>query len=87
MMVFVKVHCESCGGTWEVYPKMRKADFARECPHCGKRIRQETWQGLILPAVDAVKAVNLELMKDHVNAHTGRFRVDFMDDSLFANAE
>lgn len=83
--MFMTIRCEACGGTWEVYPKLRELDPARVCPHCDKRIDRLTWQKYILPAFDAARAANLELMRDHSEYHTPIFQVDFVADSLFAN--
>lgn len=85
-MVIIRVRCDSCGGTWEAYSKLREFDQVRECPHCGKRIDRLTWQQNILPAFDAVRAANMELMNDHIKYHAPVFQVDFIADSLFANA-
>lgn len=85
-MVYMKVHCDSCGGTWEVYARSRGLDPARVCPHCGRRIDAGTWKNRVLPAFDAVKAATVELAHDSADKHLPMFQVDFIADSLFACA-
>ena len=49
-MLYMRVHCDYCGGTFEIYPKLREYDKARQCPHCDSRIDGTTWREKILPA-------------------------------------
>lgn len=83
-MAFMKIHCENCGGSWEVYFRAFHDPKARECPHCFERIEQQTWERQIVPAFGAFSDANLELARDEADHHP-RFTVDFVDDSLYAN--
>lgn len=86
-MVYLRIHCYSCGGEWSVYSKLREYDAARTCPHCESRIDGDTWRQKVLPAFSAANAANVALMDDHVNYHTAPFEVDFIADSVFERAK
>ena len=83
-MAFMVIHCESCGGSWEVYSR---DDFnhwhARTCPHCGKSIDPATWEKFVVPALGAVVDANLELANDHTGYHGPLFGFDVIGDTLF----
>lgn len=84
-MAYLSIHCESCGGSWEIYDR---DDFnfwkARTCPHCGKGIDPQTWERFVLPAMGAVADANLELVNDHNGYHGPLFTFDVMGDVLFS---
>ena len=80
-MGYLRIFCDSCGGTWEVYRRDR--ENGRACPHCGAKISAQTWQENILPALDRVNAATATLHRDHVN-HLPLFTFDVIDDSLHA---
>lgn len=86
-MPYLKIHCDYCGGTWDVYHKQREYDAARQCPHCDARIDGATWRGKILPAYNSMRAANMALLDDHVQNHCPRFEVDFVNDGTFQNAD
>ena len=82
-MAYMRIHCESCGGTWEVYGRDNwKSDQARTCPHCYSEIDKQTWDKQILPAFGAVRDGNAELIKDHTGYRRPLFTVDFMGDRV-----
>lgn len=81
-MAFLKIHCGYCGGTWDVYHRVRKFDTAGRCPHCDSRIDGATW-AKILTAYDAMRAANLDLVDDHNMRHLPQFEVDYINDSKF----
>lgn len=84
-MPFLRIHCDYCGGMWDVYRKMRWIDTAARCPHCDARIDGTTW-AKILQAYDNMQAVNKELLDDHVTRHLPKFEVDYINDGTFKNA-
>lgn len=86
-MVYMKLHCGACGGTWEVYRRQRDTAAARACPHCDYTIDKDTWKEKILPAFQAVCDANLALASDHTEKHTAEFQIDFMADGKFQNAD
>ena len=45
-MAYLKIYCDYCGQTWEVYRRSMNDEHSRECPHCGSRIDDQTWYGL-----------------------------------------
>ena len=85
-MGILRIHCDSCGGQWEVYGS---GDFharaARTCPHCGQRIDGQTWEKQILPAFGGMMDANRELLKDHSGYHAPLFTVDYVADHYFPN--
>ena len=85
-MAYLRIHCGYCGGTWDVYHSQKDIDPARTCPHCDQKIDRSTWQGNILPAYNAMRTANLELLNNHVQQHATRFAVDFVADGEFQNA-
>lgn len=86
-MVFMRIHCGSCGGQWEVYSRQRDTTAARICPHCDHKIDGDTWAGKILPAFQAVGAANTALAYDHMDKHTAEYEIDFIADGHFRNAD
>ena len=86
-MLYMRVYCDYCSGTFEVYPKLREYDKARQCPHCDSRIDGTTWREKILPAFNEVCEANLALARDHVDHHTALFEIAFIADGKFANAK
>lgn len=85
-MVFMRIHCGACGGTWEVYRKQRDIAASRACPHCAHSIDGDTWTKKILPAFQAVGAANMALASDHPEKHTAEFEIDYIADGQFQNA-
>lgn len=79
MTFYMKIHCDYCGGTWEVYDNI--GDYtttaARTCPHCGTKVDRQTWLRQIIPAFCAVGDANRELIKDHLD-HRPLFSVDII---------
>ena len=49
-MAYIKIHCDYCGGTWDVYKRDIKNDRARQCPHCFQEIDRQSWARDVLPA-------------------------------------
>lgn len=86
-MGYLKIHCDYCGGTWEVYQRDNwNNDKARQCPHCFKSIDRQTWARQIVPAFAALNDANMELVKDSAGYCVPLFSVDYVADTLFANA-
>ena len=85
-MAYLRIHCDVCGGTWEVYNRDDwKDDKARQCPHCFSKIDKGVWESEILPAFGAVQDANAELFKVHTGAHTPLFTFDVIADHIYAN--
>lgn len=83
-MAFIRVHCDYCGGQFEIYKHNLKGEFARECPHCFQRIDRQTWEREVLPAFAAVEDANAELYKDHCDRKP-LFSFDVIANHIFAN--
>lgn len=84
-MAFLRIHCDVCGGTWEVYDRDRKNDKARQCPHCFSEIDAQTWARQIVPAFCAVSDANRELYKDSTGYHTPLFTFDVIADHIYTD--
>lgn len=85
-MAYLRIHCDVCGGTWEVYHRDNwNDDKARQCPHCFSKIDRQTWQKEVLPAFGAVNDANAELFKEHTGRHVPLFTFDVIADHLYAN--
>lgn len=85
-MAYMRIHCEYCGGTWEIYHRDDfNADKARQCPHCFSKIDAQTWANQVLPAFGLVHDANAELYKDHKGHCTPLFSFDVIADHLFVN--
>jgi len=85
-MAYLKIHCDVCGGTWEIYHRDNwKDDKARQCPHCMSAIDRQTWHRFVLPALGAVKDANEELYKIHAGYHAPLFSFDVVADHLYQN--
>ena len=87
-MAYLRIHCENCGGTWEIYHRDDwKTDKAMQCPHCFAKIERSTWTHDILPAFSAVQEANAELFKDHTGYHDPLFTFDVIADHLYQNRQ
>lgn len=82
-MAYMRVYCDVCGGTWEVYQRQAREDSARQCPHCYAKINRNIWRKRVLPAFDAVQTINIELYEDHASNHRPLFTVDIVADHLY----
>ena len=85
-MAYIRIHCEVCGGTWEIYHRDDwNDDKARHCPHCFSEIDPQTWKRQVLPAFGAVHDANAELLKDSTGQHRPLFSFDVIADHLYQN--
>lgn len=85
-MAYLKIHCETCGDTWEVYHRDRDAnDKARQCPHCNAKIDWHVWRNEVVPALEAVHNANAALSQDHAAHHRQLFTFDVVADHLYRN--
>lgn len=82
-MGMLRIHCDQCGGVWEVYgARDYTNDQNRICPHCGHKVEKQTWHGQVLTAFGAMMDANRELMKIRAD-HGPLFTVDYVEDSVF----
>ena len=80
-MAYMKIHCDSCGETWEIYGRDNwKAETARQCPHCFQKIDRTIWEKNIILAFSAARDANAELHKAHTGEDKPLFSVDFIAD-------
>ena len=85
-MAFMRIHCDVCGGTWEIYHRDDwHDDKARQCPHCFSKIDRQVWEKEVLPAFGAVQDANTELHREHTGYHKPLFAIDFIADHLYQN--
>ena len=81
-MAFIRIHCDNCGGSWEIYHRDNwNKDEARQCPHCYEEIDRQIWKKEIIPAFAAVEDANGELYKDSTGCRRPLFTVDFIADT------
>lgn len=78
-MGFLRIHCKSCGGYWDIYegddfnnPKYKK------CPHCDNGIDGQDYYNTVLPAFGAMLDANKELYKTATGYNSALFTVDFI---------
>lgn len=83
-MGYLRIYCDYCGGTWEIYKQNTGAPC---CPHCLKRINENTWEQTIIPAWNALEKANRELIKDSIGYKNPLFAVDFIADTVFENSK
>lgn len=76
-MGYLKIHCDRCGGAWEVYAHQVKDERANQCPHCFWEIDRQTWERQIVPAFCALDDANRELAKDSIGYHAPFFWVEY----------
>ena len=78
-MGFLRIHCKSCGGYWDIYEdddyKLRKF---KTCPHCEKQIDGQDYLNQVLPAFGAMLDANRELKKTSTGYNAPLFTVDFI---------
>jgi len=86
-MSYMKIRCDNCGESWEVYEWGIKNEFARYCPHCLSAIDEQTWKNQILPAFGSVGDANRELIKDYEGYNTPLFAVDMLSDTYTKRRE
>ena len=84
-MAYMRLYCDVCGGSWEIYHRDIKNDKARQCPHCCSKINKQTWERHVLPAFVLVHDANLELFKDHATSHGPLFTYDVIADHIYEN--
>lgn len=83
-MGYLRIHCDYCGGTWEVYGRDDwNDDRARQCPHCSAKIDRQDWTKEVLPAFAAMMDANREIAKTHSGYHIPLFTVDYIEDSYY----
>ena len=72
-MAYLKIYCDYCGQTWEVYRRSMNDEHSRECPHCGSRIDDQTWRNQVVPALCMVSDANGALygLRRKWRAHEG----------------
>lgn len=81
-MAYMKIHCDYCGGTWEVYERDFTNEVNKYCPHCAKGIHPDLWEE-VKKAFGSFIDTNCDLIKDSVGYHLPLFQVDFKADNLF----
>ena len=82
-MAYLRIHCENCGGTWEIYNRDNwSEDSARQCPHCFSEIARDVWQRNVIPAFCEVDDANRELYKEHTGYRKPLFSFDVIADPL-----
>lgn len=81
----LRIHCDNCGGEWDVYHRDDwKKMSARTCPVCGESISPDTWKG-VLRGFHELEDASIELVKDHSQYHKTLFTVDYISDSMYPN--
>lgn len=85
-MAYLRIHCDVCGGTWEIYGRDDwNDDKARQCPHCYSKIGRSVWQSEVIPAFTAAEDANAELFKEHTGYHKPLFTFDIIADHIYQN--
>lgn len=86
-MGYLRIHCDYCGGTWEVYRiKGVCPDHGRICPHCGQKIDPEAWDTRVIPAFKRMNEANVDVNRIQNEYHGPNFMVDYIEDCFFPAA-
>lgn len=86
-MAMMRIYCDYCGQKWEVYQRDDLSPSkAGICPHCKTKIDRNTWNDHIIPAFEAFKSINNELINNNMTG-SPRFSVDFVDDFYFPESK
>ena len=83
-MAYLQIHCDYCGGKWDVYKRDIKNERARQCPHCFQEIDRQSWEKEVIPAFGMVEDANAELYKDHCDRKP-LFYFDVVANLIFTN--
>ena len=82
--MFLKIRCDSCHQSWEVYEyNLQSGSAVRTCPHCDAVMQKETYDQVISTFLKA-KRVNERFAADSVNKNAPLFAVSFIEDRPFA---
>ena len=84
-MAYIKIHCDYCGGTWDVYKRDVASTNARQCPQCFQEIDAQSWKKEVVPAFCSVEDANAELYKDHCDRKP-LFYFDVIANHIFENS-
>lgn len=83
-MAYLRIHCDYCGGQWEVYKHNIKDEYARQCPHCFQKIDRQTWEKQVIPAFNMSNDANAELYKDFCDCNP-LFYFDVIANHIYKN--
>lgn len=87
-MAYLRIHCDVCGGTWDVYHRDNWSDEnARTCPHCFSKISRAVWEKNVIPAFCEAEDANAELFKEHTGYHRPLFTFDVIADHIYQNRQ
>ena len=88
-MVYLRIHCATCGGVWEVYHRDNwNNDKARQCPHCFAEISRQTWEKYVLSVFGEARDANAELYKDYTGYYDKPlFSFDVMANHIYPNGK
>lgn len=78
--MYIRVSCERCGRSFEVYNLSDITNKGRKCPHCQERVNASAW-GKVVKAYVACCEANLALYRDDTSKT--RFTVDFLDNTYY----
>lgn len=79
-MSYLRIHCNNCGGNWEIYELTYNKKFSNICPHCLKEIDKQLWNQIYL-AFQEVCEVNRELYKAYLGfPDTSLFSIEVLSD-------
>ena len=80
-MAYLRIHCEACGGVWEVYHRDNwNNDKARQCPHCFAEIDRQTWEKRSYRLSELYMTLMRNYTKDHTGYDKPLFYFDVMTD-------
>lgn len=86
-MSYLRIHCNNCGGSWEIYELTYNKKFSNICPHCFKEIDKRKWNN-IYSAFQEVCEANRELYKDYLSfPNSSLFSIEVLTDYEYRKKE
>lgn len=76
---YLRIYCDFCRDTWDVFARNINDNGARVCPHCGSKIKEKTWKK-VYDAVKAIDELNAELVQQ-----TPQFEAEYHPNMILRN--
>lgn len=78
--MYIRVNCQRCGRSFELYNSETIRDKGRKCPHCQERVNALAWDKVV-KAFEACTEASFALYRDDTSKT--KFTVDYCDNSYY----